>query len=210
MSKYRLYRPFSIKRRIKSCLNPWNILATLIVWSCFIIIDILKITVKVIIYDIKYLYNIIHFRKIDYSYRQIVRMIREMSPREFEVFVAELYKCLGYTVEVTAETCDGGKDVILYDDDGNVTYVECKHYSESNFVGREICQKLIGAMVMDKADECVIVSTGTFHSNAWDVYSKVDNLELVDMNGIMRMIRQIEVHNLPRIFMKTVSPIIEK
>lgn len=205
MSKYRLYRPFSIKRRIKSCLNPWNILTTLIVWSCFIIIDILKIAVKIIIYDIKYVYNFIYFRKIDYSYRQIIRMIRELSPREFEVFVAELYKCLGYTVEITAETCDGGKDVILYDDDGNVTYVECKHYSESNFVGREICQKLLGAVAIDGADNGIIICTGMFNKNAWEVYRKVDNLELIDMNGIMSIIKQIEVHQLPRIFMRTLQ-----
>lgn len=205
MSKYRLYRPFSIKRRIKSCLNPWNILTTLIVWSCFVIIDVLKITIKVIIYDIKYLYNFIHFRKINYSYGQIIRMIREMSPREFEVFVAELYKCLGYTVEVTAESCDGGKDVILYDDDGNVTYVECKHYSESNFVGREICQKLLGAVAIDGADNGIIICTGMFNKNAWEVYCKVDNLELIDINGIMSIIKQIEVYQLPRIFMRTLQ-----
>jgi len=204
MSKYKIYRPFSMKRRIKSYLNPCNILFTLITWSCLLIFDLLIIIFKVIIYDIKYIYNFIHFRKINYSSRQIECMIREMSPREFEIFISELYKAMGYKVELTPETCDGGKDIILYDED-EIIYVECKHFAENNHVGREICQKLIGSISIDGADSGIIVCTGKFHKNAWEVYSKIDNLELIDMRGIMAMVRKIEVYQIPRIFMKTLE-----
>lgn len=205
MSKYKIYKPFSIKRRIKSYLNPCNILFTLAMWILIASISLLKAIVKVIIYDIKYISNLIHFRNINYSHRQIERMIRDMSPREFEMFIAELYKNLGYTVELTPESADGGKDVILYDNDGSIIYVECKHFAENNYVGREICQKLIGSITIDGVDSGVIVCTGKFHKNAWEVYSKVDNLELIDMRGIMRIVREIDVHKLPRIFMKTLK-----
>jgi len=70
---------------------------------------------------------------------------------------------------------------------------------------REICQKLLGAVAIDGVDNGIIVCTGMFHKNAWEVYRKVDNLELVDMNGIMRIIKQIEVYQLPRIFMRTLQ-----
>ncbi|WP_346889161.1 restriction endonuclease [Clostridium sp. UBA1056] len=205
MSKYKIYKPFSMKRRIKSYLNPCNILFTLFMWILMASISLLKAIIKVIVYDIKYIYNLIHFRKINYSHRQIERMIREMSPREFEVFISELYKNMGYVVELTPETCDGGKDIILYDKNESMIYVECKHFAENNYVGREICQKLIGSITIDGADSGVIVCTGKFHKNAWEVYSKIDNLELIDMRGIMKLVREVDVHNLPRIFMKTLD-----
>lgn len=205
MSKYKVYRPF--RRRINGYLNPFNITFTIFMWIFFAIGDFLRVFCKVLWWDLTYIYNFIHYRKINYSSKQIEQMIRDMSPREFEVFVAEVYKRLGYDVELTQATADGGKDVILRDfDEDEVIYVECKHYSECNSVGREICQKLLGAMIMDNVDRGIIVNTGVFNKNAWEVYSKVDNLEFIDMKQLMVMIRKLEVHELPRMFMKTLQP----
>lgn len=203
MSRYRVYRPFGIRKRIKSYFNPFNIMLTISIWMMMFSIDLLKIIYKVIKFDIKYIVNYFHFRNINYSYNEIVKMIKEMSPREFEIFIAELYKYSGYKVELTPATCDGGKDIILWDDDCNMIYVEVKHYSESNMVGREICQKLLGAVAIDGADNGIVITTGKFHNNAIEVYNKVDNLELIDFEGIMQMIKRLDVYVLPKIFLKT-------
>ena len=37
-----------------------------------------------------------------------------MDPREFEYFVADVFRSLGYKVQVTSGSNDGGKDIILY------------------------------------------------------------------------------------------------
>lgn len=58
---------------------------------------------------------------------------RNLSPREFEEFMAQLYNKLGYNVELTQTTRDGGKDIILRKPDvlgDMVYYVECKRYKE--------------------------------------------------------------------------------
>ncbi|MGO4859076.1 restriction endonuclease [Arthrobacter sp. 2MCAF14] len=39
--------------------------------------------------------------------------LSELSPREFELLVAALFHKLGYNVEVTPQTRDGGRDVVL-------------------------------------------------------------------------------------------------
>ena len=58
----------------------------------------------------------------DYAYNQYIQIeelleyhrnqIKEMSSREFEFFVAELFEKLGYSVKVTKATRDGGQDII--------------------------------------------------------------------------------------------------
>lgn len=56
---------------------------------------------------------------------KIIRSINNMSGRDFEYFVAFIFKCLGYKVNVTQASRDGGKDLIIKKD-GITTYVELK------------------------------------------------------------------------------------
>ena len=52
-----------------------------------------------------------------------------MDPREFQYFVADFFCSLGYKVQVTSGSNDGGKDIILYK--GNeMKFVEVKRYTK--------------------------------------------------------------------------------
>lgn len=54
-----------------------------------------------------------------------------MDPREFQYFVADFFCSLGYKVQVTSGSNDGGKDIILYK--GNeMKFVEVKRYTKRN------------------------------------------------------------------------------
>ena len=195
--RYKVYRPFG-----REC-GLLNASITVIIWFLMATYNLVETICNVVMYDIEFIYNYIHFRKINYNFNEIEKMIRNMNPREFEEFIAELYKKLGYRVELTSETSDGGKDVILYDTKRKKKiYVECKHYAKNNLVGREICQKLLGAMYADKIDEGIIVTTGGFHRNALMIQNKVNNLEFVDMKKILNLIRKLNVHEVPRLFMR--------
>lgn len=200
-SKYRIYRPMGRKVPLAT------IIFTFIAWVLFAIWDVAVVTWRVIRYDLTYIYNLIHYRKLEYSPKEIENMIREMNPREFEVFVSELYRRMGYDIELTQAMHDGGKDVIMndYENDERI-YVECKHFSENNYVGREICQKLLGAMAMDNIDRGIIVNTGKFHKNAWGVYHKVDNLEFVGMDDLIEMVMDLDENVVPKVFMKPLQP----
>lgn len=177
----------------------------LILWIILISANIIKYTFKYSLKLSRWIKNAYHYRNINYTYDEIVNLIRNMSPREFEVFCGELFKFNGYDVELTDAGNDGGKDLILTSKNGTRIYVECKHYDPEfgGIVGREICQKITGAMTIDGADECMVITTGRINQNAIDCALKYENLTLVGFNDIMRMVTCLDVHVLPRIFMKT-------
>ena len=77
---------------------------------------------------------------------------------------------------------DGGKDVILEDRNGKV-YIECKHYGTST-VGREICQKLVGAATADGITRMKVFTCGKIHTNATKYAEKFKNNENIDFEII--------------------------
>ena len=96
---------------------------------------------------------------------------------EFEEYVANLYRKLGYTIEeVTKKSGDQGADVIAYKD--NVKYViQVKFYN--NPVGNKAVQEVVGAIGMYKANKGIVVTNSTFTSSAIEL-AQANNIELVD------------------------------
>lgn len=122
----------------------------------------------------------------------IIRKIRNMSPREFEIFCGNIFKQLGYKVKITQETSDGGKDLILYNSNGTKVYVECKHFNDKNLVGREILQKLVGASVGGGAKKAIIITTSGYNNNAYNYAKSINWLELWTMKDILDTMNKIE------------------
>ncbi len=92
-----------------------------------------------------------------------VKELLELSPREFEEYVGELFTHLGYKVEVTPYVNDKGVDIIMYK--GAVKYgVQCKRYKGT--VGSPEIQTFIGALNHAKADKGFFVTTGMFSFEA--------------------------------------------
>lgn len=92
-----------------------------------------------------------------------VKELLELSPREFEEYVGELFSHLGYKVEVTPYINDKGVDIIMYK--GAVKYgVQCKRYKGT--VGSPEIQTFIGALEHAKADKGFFVTTGMFSFEA--------------------------------------------
>lgn len=94
---------------------------------------------------------------------QKVEDLLELTPREFEEYVGELFSHLGYTVEVTQYSNDKGIDIVMYKDD--IKYgVQCKRYKGT--VGSPDIQTFIGALSHAKADKGLFVTTGMFSFEA--------------------------------------------
>lgn len=111
----------------------------------------------------------------------------KLSNRGFEIFTAELFRALGHRAIVTQAQFDEGRDVIL--DDGEII-VECKQYNKS-VVGRDICIKLLGAMVYHKAKKCIVINTGEYYKNAYKVAEKTEEIELWDMLKIKEVLYKL-------------------
>lgn len=96
----------------------------------------------------------------------------QLTSRKFEEVMAEIYNRLGYEVELTKATRDGGKDIIIRKPDilGDfIYYVECKRYSANNPVGIGIVRDLAGIINMDRVNGGIIATTSYFAKDAKDL-----------------------------------------
>lgn len=117
-----------------------------------------------------------------------------MTGREFECACSEIFKTLGYSTLITQATNDEGKDLILTKSYNRI-YVECKAWDENN-VGREVLQKLIGAMVADNINNGIVITTSYFTDNAREYMKKINKktkfkLTLYDLNDIKNILKEI-------------------
>ncbi len=92
-----------------------------------------------------------------------------LHDREFEKVMAEIYCKLGYKVDLTQETRDGGKDIIIRKPEvlGDfVYYVECKKYSSSRHIGVGIIRNLVGTVNTDRVNGGILATTSFFTRDA--------------------------------------------
>lgn len=183
--------------------------------------NIIKILIYVVIGTCKGIYEISKYvrkmintnrllREMGSGYNEIMEMIYTVTPRQFEILIAELFKNSGKydKVEVTAKTCDYGRDCILtrkINGFEEVTFVEIKHFSKTNYVGRPIVQKLLGSCQMLGADKAIVVTTGKYNMNAYECEAMVDNLKLMDVTDIQKMILDLDASQISRVMMRTLN-----
>lgn len=112
----------------------------------------------------------------------------EMSPRKFEELIASILKDLGFDVELTKATKDGGRDIIarLKNSVMNfLAYVECKRYAPDNKIDVGIVREVVGVHYLDKPSQSIIVTTSFFTKDAQEVAKSIENqLVLKDFNDI--------------------------
>jgi HJR/Mrr/RecB family endonuclease len=136
------------------------------------------------------------------EYRQIVTDIRtvnssllkkvqqrpelmfDISPRQFEEFIAELMSKRGYEVDLTKATRDGGKDLIIASnkDLGNlIFYVECKQKAQTKPVGVHLVRQLAGSIFADRVTAGILITSSYFSPAAKDYSEQIKHqLSLVD------------------------------
>ena len=90
---------------------------------------------------------------------------QNMSPYEFEEFIAELFGRMGYSTETTKASSDYGADVIAKRN-GETTIIQVKRYKEGNNVGNQTVQQTLGAMFRFNAGKSIIVTTSKFTRQA--------------------------------------------
>ena len=119
-----------------------------------------------------------------------------LKPRQFEQAMAEIYTKLGYKVEITPETRDGGKDLIITDnrDLGDfIYYVECKKYKPGHQVGIGFVQRLHGVVNGDRVNGGILATTSFFSKPARDfvLENKLEcQIKLQDYNNIQDLLKR--------------------
>lgn len=131
--------------------------------------------------DIEYLREIYNIEELLLFYENIQELItalrhspeliREITPREFEEVVSEIFKAKGFEVDLTQRTADGGKDIIAIHTDSlgirNKYFIECKRYAEDKKIGVSLVRTLQGVKnTKDGPNKTILVTTSTFTKNA--------------------------------------------
>lgn len=136
--------------------------------------------------------KLLHHVQMNSQIDSVIHIIERFSenPAGFESFCAELFCRLGYQVQTTPATRDGGFDLKLEKD--SLTYlVECKCYSLNHHVGRPAIQKLQGANSLQHADVMMMVTTSDFTSDAIE-FSQQTGVQLVNGTQLIQLYRQAQ------------------
>jgi len=114
----------------------------------------------------------------------------DLRPRVFEIIIAEVMKSCGFEVELTAQTRDGGVDMIAVHKEvfGIATryVIECKRWSRGRKVTIDLVRALYGAKEAHKADQAIYVTSATFTKHAWNISKtgQLRNVTLIDFEGL--------------------------
>lgn len=117
----------------------------------------------------------------------------EISPRSFEEVLAELLDDLGYEVELTKATRDGGKDILAYLDTpaGKILcLVDAKRYRQDRKVGVDMVRTLYGTLCDYQANSAMLVTTSSFTKDAQDFKNKHSyQLSLKDYSDVIQWLQ---------------------
>jgi restriction system protein len=110
-----------------------------------------------------------------------------MSHEQFEHFVAELLRCMGYYVRVTRHKGDGGVDVIAHKDElgfEGIIKVQCKHTMSS--IGGPDVQQLLGTI--EPGEKALFVTLGDYTSDAVRIQRGKSQLRLIGGSDLVNLI----------------------
>lgn len=115
----------------------------------------------------------------------------DYTPREFEKFVYDLFRKMGYDVELTPASGDYGVDVVAKKP-GNTVAIQVKKYADGNMVGAPVVQQTLGAMWKVKADQSIIITTSGFTVYAQE-QAREAPIELWDKKTLHEFVRKYMV-----------------
>lgn len=96
-------------------------------------------------------------------------LLYELPSRKFEELVADLLTNLGYEIELTPATRDGGKDILAQMNTPHgsmLCLVEVKKHRADRPVGVALVRQLYGTLVDANATSAMLVTTSSFTSDA--------------------------------------------
>jgi len=99
----------------------------------------------------------------------ILKKLTDMSPRKFEYFISHLLQIMGFEVEQTGSTRDGGVDIkgMLFTDITSIRLkVQVKRWKDN--VGSEVVRNLRGALDQTLGEGGVIITTSDFTKDAYE------------------------------------------
>lgn len=121
------------------------------------------------------LYKKLAFNKVYNYFSENYDDIYDISGFDFEILMLEAYRRKKYNVEHTKMTRDGGKDIIIKQNDiwgKTISYVQCKN--RRGKIGVSCVKEFHSTIVNDKINRGIIVSTSGLHMMQKNILKKMD------------------------------------
>ncbi|MBD1864234.1 MULTISPECIES: restriction endonuclease [Trichocoleus] len=109
------------------------------------------------------------------------RCLDELEWRDLERLLSEVFDAIGFSVELTPGSKDGGKDLILQCEvDGNhCTYiVEVKHWRSGSRVGKDATRDFLNVIVHEGHNGGLYLSTYGYTNTAFESLSEIERRTL--------------------------------
>lgn len=116
--------------------------------------------------------------------------INTLSGIEFEDLTHQLLLKVGFSVEQTKASRDGGIDLIANSNEPffkGKYIIQCKRYTGT--VGEPIIRDLYGVVSNERANKGILITTGNFSNSALE-FAKDKNLELIDGINLESLLMQ--------------------
>ena len=118
----------------------------------------------------------------------IKRLKNNLSAEQFEHFVGELLRCMGYYARVTRYAGGGGVDIIAHKDELGfqppVIKVQCKQSLAT--IGGPTVQQLLGAIQPN--EYALFITLGDYSSDAARIERGKSNLRLISGTDLVHLI----------------------
>lgn len=106
----------------------------------------------------------------------------------FEELIVKLFKRMGFLVEQTALSGDGGIDIIAYNDQPvykGKYLIQCKNWN--NVVGQPEVRDLFGVVMSENANKGILIATSHFTEQAKQ-FADNKNIELIEYDVLMKLL----------------------
>ncbi len=117
----------------------------------------------------------------------------ELSPREFEEMVVELFSAYGHQAKRTGAVGDHGVDVVVETKEGEICIVQCKRWKGS--VGEPVIRDFYGVLLHEKADHGAIVTSSTFSGPARE-WARGKPIALYDGNKLIQLWKRVQAEGI--------------
>ena len=114
--------------------------------------------------------------------------VHMMSGAQFEVFMANLFRAMGYEAAVLGGSGDQGVDIMLTAN-GQRIAVQCKNYAKA--VGNKAVQEVFAGARHHGCQHAWVVAPAGYTRGAFELARSV-SVSLFDANGIRAWIREVD------------------
>lgn len=129
-------------------------------------------------------------------------ILYSLPPRKFEELIAHIFSLHGFSVQLTKQTRDGGRDIIAIRSDLGIRskyIIECKRYAPNNPVTVELVRALYGVQMQEGANKSVLATTSRFTPSAQDFATAKSttewSMDLKDFNDIRQWVSSAATAN---------------